>query len=449
MNGSKYIINIQTKEDRDSRSEAIYRSIICFCFALFIALTQFVYFLNGTNGNSARMGAYLLMVITGILAVTMSVFYGGKLTIPLSLFQLYIFLFPIYCLITSFFAYSPSLSRMRSIDLLEMSVVYLVFSMAWEEQKDDIDSLLAVIMIANYITVVYALLSNGLDRYLSLMESNERIDNGSINANTLGMTCAYAIIIHIYFIHRKKYLWFIPLLFLAGLSLLISQSRKAIIMIVIGLIIISVTYNFDPRKPFSSFFRVLIILVALSMLFVTVVQLPVFDGFRGRLENMITGFFGEETKEGSFNTRMRMKDIGWEIFFEHPIIGIGLDNAGLICGPYYHMSYFYLHDNYIEILADTGVVGFGLYYFIYAVILIRMIRYRSLSNKEYGICLAILAIHLMMDYGCITWMDKYDWFFLFVLWMESEKLKRNHSKIRSDKIRCKYWKNGTEGLEDS
>ena len=70
------------------------------------------------------------------------------------------------------------------------------------------------------------------------------------------------------------------------------------------------------------------------------------------------GYIGSEYMTGY---RSYLISKGLSIFYENPIIGIGLENTRAYLGTY-------THNNFVEILAGTGILGFG--FFLYAILTI-------------------------------------------------------------------------------
>lgn len=87
--------------------------------------------------------------------------------------------------------------------------------------------------------------------------------------------------------------------------------------------------------------------------------------------------------------------LGWEIWLEHPICGVGLQNA-----PYYSHLPFIFHQEYIGQLAENGIIGFCLLImFFYSIIKI-IIGTKSINRNQttvficLGFMIAILFICL-------------------------------------------------------
>jgi len=67
-----------------------------------------------------------------------------------------------------------------------------------------------------------------------------------------------------------------------------------------------------------------------------------------------------------------------------------------------------------------------MYYSIYIHILSVFWKYRKYRNAEYDICLVILLIRLVMDFGAVFYYSKVAYGFLLLFWYKAAHLKDLH-----------------------
>src|SRR5690606_22989098 len=84
-----------------------------------------------------------------------------------------------------------------------------------------------------------------------------------------------------------------------------------------------------------------------------------------RVENLALFLQGEDVSEGSLYARADFIQAGLELWREHPFFGLG-SNQFRYYMPEFGLRETYSHSNPIEILANYGLIGFVLYYSIYA-----------------------------------------------------------------------------------
>ena len=96
----------------------------------------------------------------------------------------------------------------------------------------------------------------------------------------------------------------------------------------------------------------------LIIAFIGILQLPIFSEVLERMSSMVDAFTG--TGGGFFCVaivRMALVDIGWDLFHQSPIIGVGINNPAVYTYSIFGREITTFHNNYIELLAGTGVIG--------------------------------------------------------------------------------------------
>ena len=325
-------------------------------------------------------------------------------------------------MISSLWAIRSSWARSKGIDILEILIAMTVIYLNCQGEQC-VNDLLRIIMYACYAVVIYAVLYYGVRNILDLLSSSVRIPNEAINANQLGLCAAYAIIINLYYILYGK-LKGRDILILPYLILLdMSGSRKAIVLLGAGIIFLFVLKNWNTEKKARSALRILLILGLLALLLVIVINLPAFSNLKSRMYDLINIVANDDyNRNNSAWIRLEYNKLGIELFKSHPLLGIGIGSANVYTSQFYGHDHF-LHNNIIEMLACGGIIGFLLYYSIYFLILARFIRYRKSRDKEYDICLVLLILTLVMDYGMISYLEKSTYLFLLLFWIKSVQLK--------------------------
>ena len=95
------------------------------------------------------------------------------------------------------------------------------------------------------------------------------------------------------------------------------------------------------------------------------------------------------TKDLSFNARIFLWKGGWEIFKDHPLTGCGFKCVDLIHQQYADPSgevarFRGMHNNGLQLLIDTGIIGLGLWVFIWAAYFFEIFRrWRALAKDKY------------------------------------------------------------------
>lgn len=238
-----------------------------------------------------------------------------------------------------------------------------------------------------------------------------------INPNVIAIGASIAFLISLYFlvVEKKKYnylflFWFLSIVLLTG-------SRKGILIIGIGSLILN--YLLFPRKRYKS---LIISTFTIVFLYILVLRVPTLYELIGvRLEALIDFIRGYDIEEDSLRTRNNLITTGWELFLFEPLRGYGL-NAFRYSG----LFNTYSHNNFIEILVSSGIVGFFIYYINH---IITFFKAFLINKKEIIIVKLLLTINivmLIMDLAMVTY---YERFFLntFILLIAFIKLSERAS----------------------
>ena len=151
-------------------------------------------------------------------------------------------------------------------------------------------------------------------------------------------------------------------------------------------------------------------------------SLKVLSGIETRMEGVIALITGRGIIESSALLRYKYIKLGIDIFKKNPVFGVGMGNARLfVANNYGHDSY--LHNNYVELLADGGVFGFIIYYYIYYIIIKDLIKYFRYREKYTVVVIVLVLMQLIMDYGSVSYYYKNAIFYFLIFFICIRKMK--------------------------
>ena len=388
----------------------------------------------------AYSGAKYIMVICSILiALCAAVINKGKLRVRIESYHLYTVVFLTFCFISMLWAVSYELTLQRAILILQILVVMFLIYLYYQDRS--MDDLLMVAMIGGYLVSLIVLVNQGLDTYLNGILTGTRIYNDEyINANSLGMLMASSIVINFYyFIYKRKVkLWYL-LSVPAFICLLGAGSRKSILLLIGGVLILIVLNNMNKKKFLNSFFKIVVLVLLLFFGIYLLSRVSAFGLLTRRFETFFNYF--SSTGEVDYSTRMRVMqlNLGIQLFKENPIVGVGIDNPQVFNRQI--TGFNYLHNNFVELLAGGGIIGFCLYYSMYGYLLYNMLKYRSYRTKEFDICLTLLLLHLILEYGYVAYFNKETYFYFMIFFLEVRNLKQTGQKTVSYSVSKKVMHN--------
>lgn len=198
--------------------------------------------------------------------------------------------------------------------------------------------------------------------------------------------------------------------FLLLIAAIGTGSRKVFVHFALA-ILLYVLLQKDVKRRFrvgASVGIIAIILLAVGS------NIPIFyQMYEGRLFSI---FLSESSGDASTTTRAYMRLYALELFRQHPVIGAGVDgfrawiahnNAFL---ARYAINATYSHCNYTELLANSGIVGFIMFYFFPIKESIKNIR--NFDDAFVKLGLITIIIFVTLDYGTISY---YMRFYAFIL----------------------------------
>ena len=343
------------------------------------------------------ISALTIFVLLGV------VFVGKKSQVKLSFFVGWAVAFFALCVLACLWALDMETSFNSMKTLLLVYVSHVLISSVLQS-KEDINGILMANLLALLVMALYILFTLDLSQ---LGEDRIGVDtHGDYwNANDIGLKLCVGLAIALYFAFKYKKIWqrilFLFMAVLFGYLALYTGSRKVLIMMM--LIIILLFWLKAKRHKIRAFVIAVACAVGVYLLVMNVE--PLYNVLGVRVEEMLNGLFGEGTNEGSFNLRNEMIEMGWNWFLKRPIFGYGINNFRVLYESVTGVS-TYAHNNFIEILVSGGVVGFILYYSIYAYLLVKLFKptfkerdLLSIILFSVNIVLLVLQISLISYYN--------------------------------------------------
>ena len=309
--------------------------------------------------------------------------------------------FFINCLLSVFWA----LSQSYSINILKSMIVNIVILLVLYSginSKENVKFFFKIFLIACLVNATYLLLTN-LDMLMSL-ESADRLGNDSAwNANAIGMMTSICALLSVYFFQTSKTksakgIMIASLILMLVVSLL-TGSRKAILILAVGISMYLFLSNKVKRVK-----TIVVIALFLFLIGYIVMKVPYFYSIIGwRIEAYISSLTGSGEVDGSTISRQKLITAAIDAWLDKPIIGHGID-CFRIFGMEATGKNYYAHNNYVELLADLGIIGFSIYYAGYAFILYRLIKNKNKSKFDY-LLITIMTVILALDYACVSYSE--------------------------------------------
>ena len=310
-------------------------------------------------------------------------------------------LFIIFCMFGLFWAKSQPAAYEKISTLIQLFIMSMVLFNYFINTKKT-STVISAIFISGIISSLYILSYYGISGYIKMLTDGERAGVEITNVNSIGMYMAFTVIIGFYYAYIEKRKISYLLIILPFIMSLGSGSRKALLTIAIGIILI-IFMDYAKKVDIEKIFKIFFIAIVFVIFAMWISSLPIFNTVFERFDSMLAS---GAKKEHSAYIREKMIEIGWKYFLEHPFTGCGIGNSFYITLKGVGRN-TYLHNNFIELLASVGIIGFTIYYSIYIYILSNLYKiYKKTNEQKIGIILILIFIRMIMDYGMVSYYDK-------------------------------------------
>lgn len=296
-------------------------------------------------------------------------------------------------------------------------IVALLLIYDWVTQTKRADILLRVIIFAGLCEAVYFLLTYGVQEVIDAINDGLRIGSQLDNQNAIGKNMAISLTaLFGYALCFRKYkhlLLAIPML----VVLIATGSRTSLISMFFGMAVVACVLlsRLQNKKLSRRLPAVVLVVVGIVVAWNAMKTMPFLQGIVQRFEGLENTITGEIGGDDSAAIRLDYVRLGLQQFLDTPLFGNGLGCAGQILKEKYGYV-TYLHNNFAEILASGGLVGFLLYYGMYAVILFKHIKLLKTKNPVVTASLGILCCELVSHIGSVNYYSKIA-YLLFALWV--------------------------------
>lgn len=385
------------------------------------------FILENVSGNS--------YVILGINLIAILLLLFKKVHIKYLNGIIFLILFAIYSGITSRYAVNPSISISMLLSYIFCIIIFFTYFIIADSIKN---SFFDYVYIAGIVVSFVAILYYGLSTFLYSIMGHERLSNDLLNSNNLGILSALSILIAFYKFTVNKKSQMLIVMLLEMMTVLASQSRKAIIVVAMGVIGIYLLTHYD-KLNYKTIAKIFLFLVVCLVIILLLIRLPIFNAINERMDGLIAALTGKGKIDGSTALRSAYRKEAIRQFKLHPIWGVGMDNCRIFIYRLESHHFTYSHCNYAELLCNGGIIGFSIYYLFYLSALFSFLKYRNEWTNYSKCCIGLLLILLIMDYGAVTYGEKSHWAYIVPIIVELKKLqltkkKREKAIIGSSKL---------------
>lgn len=370
----------------------------------------------GDFGTSARLIG-LMTVVLGVLAII----DRGRLRRPV-LGHLLMALFVTLAALSYLWSLFPEGTLAQVITYIQLlAMVWLIWELAPRAQNQ-------IRLMQAY---VFGTFISGLDtvyEFLTHQESvYQRYAGARLDANDLGLMMALSIPVSYYLLiqSRGKIVWIYRLqLVLAGTTVVLTASRGATLAGIVALTVVPFTHSRLTGRQKIAVLLTLTLLVSGVLLFAPETSWE-------RLSTVPS-----EISRGTLTGRTLIWDAGWELFREHPFLGVGAnafrltvsrvlkepirpDNSTSPAPP--------AHNTFLSVLVEQGILGLVVFCALLGCLMFSMRVMPAPSKQMWSVCLAVWVVGV----SSLTWeMRKPTWFFFGLLMTNAAAWAAEHGTLR-------------------
>ena len=386
-------------------SEETKRAILGITLTIFVA--SLIIFDIKSNVIYNNIINIVFFLIFGVIFV-----FEKDYKIPLSNISISYFLFAIFSFSTVFWAVDFSLSYEYYTRLIIVTLNFIVIYAIFKRYNLE-EAILYGILIGVFYNILigFDIIHPSYDIFRF-----GRFTGSLGNSNKLAKTMLLGIFASLVLLSLAKTKgWFRIFnninIILSFYIIVLTVSKKAIIL---APLMILLSFSFKNIKIKNILIFIVLTSVMIKLLF-TYGDMEQLNTLSKLIQNRFSGMFDMiegKTGDASSMERAYLIKEGFKIFENSPIFGIGLNNS-----RYFLVKY--THNNYLELLIGTGIIGTLLFYNIYIVTFKKVINMPSIQIKRYF--LMMLSILLLLDTATVTYYTKPVLFIIIYIYFVAEK----------------------------
>lgn len=318
-------------------------------------------------------------------------------------FNIFLFvyvLFIIICLISCLYAIDP-IASINKVQTLVLNYILMFSLVNYINTFKKLEYFIKCFVYSGFIVSIYIIISGDFTVL-------ERFGSNLGNVNEIGMIICVSTVFSLYkFLSTKKY-WYI-LIILTNLTVIfLTGSRKALIFVVVSVLVLLV-FQENSNKIKNKFKYFIISIVVIILVFYIVYNVPIFYEILGkRMIYMLNFISGEGASDASMTERFYMLLLGWNWFKASPLLGYGIDSYKFLYNSVAGGRLTYSHNNLIELLIGTGVVGTTLFYLANIIVLKDLFKAAKIFAKTACFTfITIIAGYILLSVGMVYYSDKH------------------------------------------
>lgn len=299
------------------------------------------------------------------------------------------------------------------------------------KNSEDVLKMLRYVVYSIYYLGIVLLITTPLDE----LGMQERLGGAvGLHSNEIGFRLSVAALLSLYFLvtfKKKKYLFLAGLIFCSALTIM-TGTRQALAIIILGFILYASfgTLRASKYKLYRRIVNLFLIGILLGILWWLVFHNDYLYSIMGsRLQAMFESFTGANT-DTSMNNRAILRRDAFELFKQNPIFGYGLNCFVIYSKMIHSIQITYSHNNYLELLSTTGIVGFSIFYSMFVYLIVNLFKVSKDSEHYHlkSIFLIFMVMLIIVSYWSVNFQNEFIYAVLLLIYLY---VKNEKARIRS------------------
>ena len=352
-------------------------------------------------GDRIEYFRYSNITFIALIALMLLYVIPRNLRVPSKLFMFLPFL--LFSFASIMWSSVPDSTLTRSITLARLFALLIIMAF-YLFLADETRRYIYGIAISGVFVLIYVVSFYGFTGLRQMIDDGLRVGGEFVNSNTLAIYLSFSALIFLYLFLQKRKWYFLLLTVAFAVVIAATGSKKGILDLAIG-ILVTVSLQSKSEHGLSKIGKWLFRLGVLSVGLYILWQSPLFATVRDRVE-LMTGFLNGTGTQKDYSTleRQIMIRVGLEQFIKTPILGIGIDASSSITKSAVGYG-TYLHNDYIELLATGGIVGFLSEYIPIIIVFIANWKKR-MESEICALCSLLLIVYLVNGIAAVQYFSK-------------------------------------------
>jgi len=340
---------IQIIKGKQGFKISLNKIIVCFFLTAVCAYMPSARF---TDGLVSLASIFLLLFNTFYLMVK-------KRTVCMKIdanFKWYL-LFIFYGCLSIIWSKSTSQILLYLITSFPIVLVGTLCCSAYINNEDDVDWFLKSLVWAGTFAAIRFTLYTPWKQILSsgyyIRGMFASLLDGVTNYNSYSTHLMYVSVVSLYYVffkNEKKYAF--PSAILLIMQALSGSRKNLIVLLIITLFMVFAQGNIKKKVKY-----LFIVILCVGVAIYAFNNVAFLNKYSKVFMDLFLSFFGNTVVDNSTLERTYLIQTALKVWIENPIIGVGWENFAL-----YNDLNLLAHNNYLELLASLGVIGFVIYY---------------------------------------------------------------------------------------